>query len=69
MIEMDVNVADPKKTQDTIFNMEVEKDETSITLDYCMIEMLEWLEDEKEPVLLIFCNVFERIVLPTYGIR
>ncbi|XP_047512412.1 RNA polymerase I-specific transcription initiation factor RRN3 [Pieris napi] len=69
MIEMDVNVVDQKTKQETIFNMELEKDETSVTLDYCMLEMLKWLEDEREPVLLILCNVFERVVLPTYGIR
>ncbi|CAK1545141.1 unnamed protein product [Leptosia nina] len=67
MIEMDVNIVDGKdKTAQKIDNA---NEETSETLDYCMLEVLKWLEDERETVLLIFCNVFERIILRTYGIR
>ncbi|XP_046964501.1 RNA polymerase I-specific transcription initiation factor RRN3 [Vanessa cardui] len=71
MVDMDANVDREKnKVQDTMFEMEVdEKDNISTTLDYCMLEMLNWLEDERDSVLPIMCNVFERIVLPTYGIK
>lgn len=72
MIEMDVNVVGQSKNKapETIFDMEIEgKDETSNTLDCCMYEVLRWLEDERDHVLHIMCNVFERIILPTYGIR
>ncbi|CAG4912517.1 unnamed protein product [Colias eurytheme] len=71
LIEMDVNVAGrAMKPQETIFDMEIDdKDEISVTLDYCMLEVLRWLEDEREAVLHVLCNVFERVILPTYGIR
>ncbi|XP_050345379.1 RNA polymerase I-specific transcription initiation factor RRN3 [Nymphalis io] len=71
MVDMDANVDREKnKVQDTMFEMEVdEKDNISTTLDYCMLEMLNWLEDERDSVLHIMCNVFERIILPTYGIK
>lgn len=72
MVDMDANIVDrdKHKSQDTIFDMEMdEKDEVSDTLDYCMLEMLKWLEDERDQVLSIMCNVFERVILPTHGIR
>lgn len=71
MVDLDANVVDrDKNKQETIFDMEIDgKDEVSETLDYCMLEILKWLEDERDPVLNIFCNVFERVVLPTHGIR
>ncbi|XP_049867067.1 RNA polymerase I-specific transcription initiation factor RRN3 [Pectinophora gossypiella] len=73
MVVMDVNVVDQSKNKsqvDTMFEMDVEEtDEVMETLDYCMMEMLKWLEDERNPVLEIMCRVFERIVLPTHGIR
>lgn len=68
---MDVNIAENEKTKsDTMFDMDVDcQDEVSITLDYCMLEVLKWLEDEREPIMNILCTVFERIILPTYSIR
>ncbi|XP_072943600.1 RNA polymerase I-specific transcription initiation factor RRN3 [Epargyreus clarus] len=73
MVEMDVNIVDRAKNQaqvETVFEMEVEEcDEVSDTLDYCMLEMLKWLEDERDQVLHIMCSVFERIILPTHGIK
>ncbi|XP_030024249.2 RNA polymerase I-specific transcription initiation factor RRN3 [Manduca sexta] len=73
MIVMDVNIVEREKNKsqnETIFEMDVEeRDEVSDALDYSMLEMLHWLEDERSPVLNLLCNVFERIVLPTYGIR
>ncbi|CAH2257992.1 jg25256 [Pararge aegeria aegeria] len=72
MVDMDANIVDrdKHKSQETIFDMEVdEKDEVSETLDYCMLEMLKWLEDERDRVLTVMCNVFERVILPTHGIR
>ncbi|KAJ8722451.1 hypothetical protein PYW07_003631 [Mythimna separata] len=73
MILMDVNIVENCKNKpqsDTMFDMEMdEQDEVSETLDYCMLEVLKWLEDEREPTMNILCNVFDRIILPTYGIR
>lgn len=70
---MDVNIIELQKNKfqnDTVFEMDMdERDQVSETLDYCMLEVLRWLEDERDPVLNILCNVFERIILPTYGIR
>ncbi|XP_075969904.1 RNA polymerase I-specific transcription initiation factor RRN3 homolog Tif-IA [Anticarsia gemmatalis] len=73
MIEMDVNIVENEKnkvTSDMMFEMDVDtQDETSETLDHCMLEVLRWLEDERDQTLNILCNVFERVILPTYGIR
>ncbi|CAH2086131.1 unnamed protein product [Euphydryas editha] len=72
MVDMDANGVDrdKNKIQDTVFDMDIdEKDEVSETLDYCMLEMLKWLEDERDQILHIMCNVFERVILPTHGIR
>ncbi|XP_063378500.1 RNA polymerase I-specific transcription initiation factor RRN3 [Cydia fagiglandana] len=72
MVEMDSNIVDRAKNKqpELMFEMETdEKDELAPTLDYCMLEMLRWLEDERDPVLFTICNVFERIVLPTHGIK
>ena len=71
MVDMDTNMVDRKKNKhETIFDMEIdEKDEISETIDYCMLEMLKWLEDERDPVLNIMCNVFERVILPTHGTK
>ncbi|XP_014370833.1 RNA polymerase I-specific transcription initiation factor RRN3 [Papilio machaon] len=73
MVTMDVNIEDQAKNMtqiDTMFEMDAEEQDTvSETLDYCMIEVLKWLEDEREPALVIMCNVFERVILPTHGIR
>lgn len=70
---MDVNVVESEKNKapsDLMFEMEMDShDEVSETLDYCMLELLQWLGDERDPILHIMCNVFERVVLPTYGIR
>lgn len=73
MVTMDVNIMDQSKNKgpaELTFVMDVdEQDNISETLDYCMLEILKWLEDEREPVLSIMCNVFERVILPTHGIR
>ncbi|XP_050678758.1 RNA polymerase I-specific transcription initiation factor RRN3 [Leptidea sinapis] len=72
MIEMDVNVVEGNKMleQESIYKMEVdEKDKVSHILDCCMFEMLQWMQDEREHILYSLCNVFERVILPTYGIR
>ncbi|XP_068629523.1 RNA polymerase I-specific transcription initiation factor RRN3 [Battus philenor] len=73
MVTMDVNIVDngKKKLQtDSLYEMDVDnEDSVSVTLDYCMIEVLKWMEDEREPVLAIMCNVFERVILPTHGIK
>ena len=70
---MDVNIAEREKNKpksETMFDMEMDdQDEVAETLDYCMLEVLKWLEDEREPTMNILCNVFDRIILPTYGIR
>ncbi|KAI8434556.1 hypothetical protein MSG28_003102 [Choristoneura fumiferana] len=73
MVEMDSNIVDRAKNKnqsELIFEMETdEQDELSVTLDYCMLEMLRWLEEERDPALVTICNVFERVVLPTHGIN
>ncbi|KAJ0180729.1 hypothetical protein K1T71_004133 [Dendrolimus kikuchii] len=72
MIIMDVNIVelDKNKPQNDTFEMDTEeRDEVSEALDYCMLEVLKWLEDERDQVLAIFCNVFEKIILPTHGSR
>ncbi|CAH0701597.1 unnamed protein product [Spodoptera exigua] len=71
MISMDVNIAEYEKGKsDTMFEMDIDcQDEVSVTLDYCMLEVLKWLEDERDPIMNVLCTVFERVVLPTYGIR
>ncbi|CAH2073338.1 unnamed protein product, partial [Iphiclides podalirius] len=73
MVTMDVNIMDQsrnKRQTELMFEMDVdEQDNVSETLDYCMLEVLKWLEDEREPVLNIMCNVFERVILPTHGTR
>ncbi|XP_026724746.1 RNA polymerase I-specific transcription initiation factor RRN3 isoform X1 [Trichoplusia ni] len=73
MILMDVNIVERDKSKshsETMFEMEMdERDEGAETLDYCMLEVLRWLEDERDPTLNILCNVFERVILPTHGIR
>lgn len=73
MIEMDANIVENEKNKpqmDMMFEMDIDThDEVSESLDYCMMEVLKWLEDERGITLNIFCNVFERIILPTYGIR
>ncbi|KAL0842378.1 hypothetical protein ABMA28_014499 [Loxostege sticticalis] len=73
MVVMDVNLVDQSKNRvpaETLFEMDTdEQDIVMETLDYCMLEMLRWLEDERDPALNIMCNVFERVLLPTYGIR
>ncbi|XP_053625553.1 RNA polymerase I-specific transcription initiation factor RRN3 isoform X2 [Plodia interpunctella] len=73
LVEMDVNVVDSNKKkakEKELFEMEGdEPDVVSDTLDYCMLEMLRWLEDERDPAMVILCNVFERIILPTHGTR
>ncbi|CAG5051269.1 unnamed protein product [Parnassius apollo] len=73
MVTMDVNIVDQAKNKaqmETMFEMDLdEQDNLSETLDYCMMEVLKWLEDEREQVLNIMCNVFERVILPTHGIR
>lgn len=70
---MDVNIVERDKSKshsETMFEMEMdERDEGAETLDYCMLEVLRWLEDERDPTLNILCNVFERVILPTHGIR
>lgn len=70
---MDVNIVelDKNKNQnETTFKMDTEeRDEVSETLDYCMLEILKWLEDERDQVLNILCNVFEKVILPTHGSR
>lgn len=73
MLVMDVNIVDRSKNRvlaETLFEMDTEEqDVVTDTLDYCMLEMLKWLEEERDPALNIVCNVFEKVVLPTYGIR
>ncbi|KAJ2952865.1 hypothetical protein O0L34_g7230 [Tuta absoluta] len=74
MVIMDVNIVDKTKNNtqpvDTMFMMDVEEpDDVTESLDYCMVEVLKWLEDERDPVLEILCSVFERVILPTHGIR
>lgn len=72
MVDMDANSVDREKNkvQDTVFEMDVdERDEVSETLDYCMLEILNWLQDERDPALEIMCSVFEKVILPTHGIR
>ncbi|XP_041977238.1 RNA polymerase I-specific transcription initiation factor RRN3 [Aricia agestis] len=71
MVDMDANLVEQEKNKlDTMFEMEVDaKDDIRDTLDYCMLEMLRWLEDERDPALNSLCNVFERVLLPTHGIR
>ncbi|XP_034840321.1 RNA polymerase I-specific transcription initiation factor RRN3 [Maniola hyperantus] len=71
MVDIDTNIVDRDKHQaQDMFDMEMdEKDEVTETLDYCMLEMLKWLEDERDQVLTIMCSVFERVLLPTHGIR
>lgn len=70
---MDVNVVEKEKNKyqtEMLFEMETDTlDEISETLDFCMLEVLKWLEDERAQILHILCNVFERLILPTYGIR
>lgn len=70
---MDANVVDRSKNKqhiETMFDMDVdEEDDASSTLDYGMIEVLKWLEDERDPVLDVMCTVFEKVILPTHGIR
>lgn len=76
MVTMDVNLAERAKTKangqsDMLFSMDVEDEESELasSLDYCMLEVLQWIQDEKDPAWHTMCTVFERIVLPTYGIR
>ncbi|XP_013196182.1 RNA polymerase I-specific transcription initiation factor RRN3 isoform X2 [Amyelois transitella] len=73
MVEMDVNIVESNKNKckdDTMFEMESEEqDVVSETLDYCMLEVLKWLEDERDTAMNVMCNIFERIILPTYGTR
>lgn len=70
---MDANVVDRSKNKqhiETMFDMDVdEEDDTTSTLDNCMIEVLRWLEDERDPILDVLCTVFEKVILPTHGIR
>ncbi|XP_026329360.1 RNA polymerase I-specific transcription initiation factor RRN3 isoform X2 [Hyposmocoma kahamanoa] len=73
LVIMDANVVDRSKNKqhiETMFDMDVdEEDDASSTLDYGMIEVLKWLEDERDPVLDVMCTVFEKVILPTHGIR
>ncbi|XP_059056989.1 RNA polymerase I-specific transcription initiation factor RRN3 [Achroia grisella] len=72
MIMMDVNIVDNSKNKmpTEVFEMDMEdQNSVSETLDYCMLEMLRWLEDERDTTLSMLCNVFERVILPTHGIR
>lgn len=72
MVLMDVNIVENSKNkmQTEIFEMDIEQENSvSETLDYCMLEILKWLEDERDTALSIFCNVFEKVILPTHGIR
>uniref|UniRef100_A0A2A4JQC3 RNA polymerase I-specific transcription initiation factor RRN3 n=1 Tax=Heliothis virescens TaxID=7102 RepID=A0A2A4JQC3_HELVI len=73
MILIDVNIVENEKVKaqtETVFDMETDdRDEVSETLDYCMLEVLKWLQDDRDPTMNILCNVFDRIILPTYGIR
>ncbi|CAG9114843.1 unnamed protein product [Plutella xylostella] len=74
MVTMDVNLAERAKNKsqsDTVFSMDVDEEDVALsdTLDYCMLEVLRWLQDEKDPAWRTMCNVFERVILPTYGIR
>lgn len=70
---MDANVVDRSQNKqhiETMFDMDVdEEDDATYTLDNCMIEVLKWLEDERDPVLDAMCTVFEKVILPTHGIR
>ncbi|GBP40969.1 RNA polymerase I-specific transcription initiation factor RRN3 [Eumeta japonica] len=75
LVVMDVNMVDKSRKQsiqnEAIFSMEIDDDETVIseTLDFCMLEMLQWLQDERDSAMNVLCNVFERVILPTHGIR
>ncbi|CAH0748486.1 unnamed protein product [Diatraea saccharalis] len=73
MVIMDVNIVDlsKNKTQpDAVFEMDVEEQNiVTDSLDKCMLEILKWLEEERDPALNIMCNVFDRVILPTYGIQ
>ncbi|RVE43242.1 hypothetical protein evm_012122 [Chilo suppressalis] len=73
MVILDVNIVDLAKNKaQTDTNLEIDVEEQNVvseTLDYCMLEILNWLEEEREPALNIMCNVFERVILPTHGIR
>lgn len=74
MVTMDVNLAERAKNKsqsDTVFSMDVDEEDVALsdTLDFCMLEVLRWLQDEKDPAWRTMCNVFERVILPTYGIR
>ncbi|KAL4707410.1 hypothetical protein ACJJTC_008595 [Scirpophaga incertulas] len=72
MVIMDVNIVDQTKKQKQIDISDgniKEQDTVMESLDCCMLEILKWLEEEREPALNIMCNVFERVVLPTRAIR
>lgn len=73
MIVMDGNIVESDnkmKQNDTLFDMDVEQhDDISETLDYSMLEVLHWLQEERDPILNHMCTAFEKIILPTYGIR
>lgn len=75
MVVMDVNIVEKSKNKetqtDTMFEMEVDESDAELTkaLDYCMLEMLNWLQDDRDVALNTMCTVFERIILPTHGIR
>lgn len=75
MIIMDVNISDilPKiKSETEIFLIDIDvksKNNVADSLDYCMLEMLQWLQDERNNALSVICSVFEKVLLPTYGTR
>lgn len=74
LVIIDVNILDNlkrKTSSETIFSMDAKDEDSEIidTLDCCMVEMLRWLEEERASALQLMCDVFERIILPTHGIR
>lgn len=76
MVTMDVNLAERAKSiaqsqNELVFSMDVDEQECELadTLDHCMLEVLHWIQDEKDPAWHTMCSVFERVILPTFGIR
>lgn len=71
---MDVNIRPVQEFDDGgIFTMDVdaENDSEHLTesLDLCMLELFQWLQQEGSKVLDILFRVYEKTILPTHGTR
>lgn len=49
--------------------MEDKTDELIESLDLCMTEVFQWMDQNGPEILDLLFSVFQRVILPTYGTR